>query len=909
MPRSAALLLLLLAPISLPAAEGAGKKVLSLEDYGRWRSIRSASISDRGDWITFAYSERDKDPELHIKHLDSDKDHKIARGAAPQLSDDSRFAAYRLEPPVKKGGSGRRDDDAKGSGAKSAVELLDLESGDKVSWEGARSFRFSKGSKVLVVQLDKPSKDQKHDGTPLILRDLRHGTEELIGCVSSWSFSKSGDHLAYVVDAPSKNGNGLYLIDLDSGRRRALDNHKAKYARMTWDEDGLAIAVLRGEEDDELTERVNSLIAFRHLDQSPPVRSELKPDEAFGFPRDMVISEKSSLTFSDDRARVWFGIKEQKKKPKKDGKKDEDDKPADVDIWHWDDERLQSVQKIRASRDRDFTWRSIFHLEEGKFVRLCDEEMRSIDLTRDGRFGVGRDQRAYVSDWKQSRSDLYRVDTATGERELLLEAQPRTLGLSPDSKQFLYWKDGHVHAYPIARGGEHKNLTADAPVSFINEEFDRFGEKPAYGVTGYTKDGQAVILSSRYDLWRVPFDGGQATNLTQGKGSQDEIRFRYIRVDDDERSIDTTAPMLLSAYGQWTKKAGYYRLHDGTLTRLLFVDKRMGRGVRKAKEADRYLFTIEDFQEFPDYYVCGADFDNPRRVTDANPQQMEYRWGRRILFDYTNKDGVRLQGTLGIPDGHVEGERLPMLVNFYEKNSQNLHRYPTPRYGSSPQFAAYLSDGWLVMQPDVHFNTRTSHLDMLDCVEAAVKKTIEMGYTDPGKVALHGHSYSGQGAAFIATQSKMFAAVIAGAAATNLISDFNQLWKSAGTNQHNYDIHGQGRFAANPFDDLELYRAQSAVYHARSMDTPLLLLHGTEDGAVEWLQAIEFYNALRFNGKEVILLSYPGEGHGLRKSENQKDFQRRAKEFLEHHVRGKEAAEWIRRGRSYLDKQELLGKD
>jgi dipeptidyl aminopeptidase/acylaminoacyl peptidase len=181
-----------------------------------------------------------------------------------------------------------------------------------------------------------------------------------------------------------------------------------------------------------------------------------------------------------------------------------------------------------------------------------------------------------------------------------------------------------------------------------------------------------------------------------------------------------------------------------------------------------------------------------------------------------------------------------------------------------------------------------------------------MGYVDPARVALHGHSYSGQGSAYIATRSKMFAAVVAGAAATDLVSDFNQLWKTNGTNQHGYDIYGQGRFATNPYDDLQLYMDQSAVFHARDMNTPLLQLHGTDDGSVEWLQAVEFYNALRFNGKPVILLSYPGEAHGLRKYENQKDFQIRMAQFLDHHLKGAPTPPWMSDGRGFLDKQKLL---
>jgi dipeptidyl aminopeptidase/acylaminoacyl peptidase len=189
-------------------------------------------------------------------------------------------------------------------------------------------------------------------------------------------------------------------------------------------------------------------------------------------------------------------------------------------------------------------------------------------------------------------------------------------------------------------------------------------------------------------------------------------------------------------------------------------------------------------------------------------------------------------------------------------------------------------------------------------VEAAVTKVIEMGYADPERISVHGHSFSGQGSAYIATHSDMFRAIVYGAGATNLVSDFNQLWKSSGTNQHRYDTYGQGRFGTNMFDDLQLYIDQSAVYHARDCNTPLLILHGTADGSVEWLQAVEFYNALRYNGKSVILLSYPGAGHGLRKYENQRDFQIRAHQFLDHHLKDAPAPDWMINGRRFIDKPE-----
>ena len=103
----------------------------------------------------------------------------------------------------------------------------------------------------------------------------------------------------------------------------------------------------------------------------------------------------------------------------------------------------------------------------------------------------------------------------------MLEGHLRTLGLSPDSRHYLYWKGGHHWVYRIA-DDRHVNLTASAPVDFTNQEYDRFGEKPPHGVAGWTADGEGIVLYDRYDIWLQPLDGRTATNLTGGRGTTDE---------------------------------------------------------------------------------------------------------------------------------------------------------------------------------------------------------------------------------------------------------------------------------------------------------------------------------------------------------------------------------------------------
>jgi tetratricopeptide (TPR) repeat protein len=591
-------------------------------------------------------------------------------------------------------------------------------------------------------------------------------------------------------------------------------------------------------------------------------------------------------------------------------------------VWNTADERIQSAQMTRADQDRNVTFRQAFDVTAKTFVKLADETMRELDVAPDGKWAVGRDTRGYIHDYKRPAADFYRVNTATGERTLFAKAQltsGATFGISPHGTHFLFWKDNRFQAYAFETGVTTP-LGGTSKISFVDLEYDHPGPKPPYGIAGFTKDGKAVIAHHRYDEWTIPLDGSPATNLTGGLGDKSETRYRIVRVDPVDMTIprwegprgtiDLSRPVTLSTYGEWTKKAGFSELAGGQVKSLVWEDASFSVPV-KAKNADRFLFTRQTFVEFPDLRVSSPGLADAKKITDANPQQKDFLWGHRVLFDYKNKDGVRLQGIVALPDDYTPGEKRPMLVTFYEKNSQGMHRYTAPSYlsgmGGSPIQA--VSNGYLFMLPDVHFRTGNSHSDMLECVEAATRKVIELGYADPKRIGVHGHSYGGEGAAFVGVMSKMFAAVGMGAGVVDLYNDFSQNWGWAysysggsGANGNDYYLYGQGRWGFSPWDQPEKYRFESALTHVPQVTTPFLIMHGTSDPTVDFNNGLAFYNALRYNGKKAVLLAYPNEGHGLRGLANRKDLTIRYFEFFDHYLKGAKAPAWMTEGVPYLKK-------
>lgn len=930
-----------------PSSRSDDKRAMTVADYAKWRSIRDVAISDDGAWASYGYQQRRVDDTLFFKNLTSGAEVKVPRASRVQFSDDSKWAAYYVVEPVRANAS---DAETPQNGP-ARLELRNLASGATQSWDNVASFAFSKGSVALMVRKARagaapdaaPSgrgggagggrggrgggaAPARVDGTDLILHHLHDGGDELIGSVSSAEFNKQGTMLAYTVSAAGRDGNGLFVLSISTWQRRALDNARADYTRLTWDDSGTSVAALRGTDRRGFTEKENALVAFASLESAEPSSYVLDRKQLTGLADSMVMSEKGTLSWSPDHSRVFVGLKEQAAAPPRRDSTAVVEPVGNVDVWHWKDAYIQPVQMVRAQQDRNRTFTAAVLLAQKKIVPIADTRMDRVQVTKDGAWAIGQDDKEYVDDWKPQLSDVYRVNTTTGERTPVLKGQERTLGVSPDGKYFLYWKDKQIWSYDIA-ANKSVDITRSAPVSFVNAENDYVGEKPAYGISGFTKDGKSVVLDHRYDLWVVSLDGsGTARNLTKGEGARDGIRFRYQRLEPEDGAavgpgnfggggrggaggggtIDLSKPVLLSAFDEQTKKAGYYRLDGDKLTKLVFEDRFFGRPI-KAKDADRVLLTRETFVDFPDYWIADSNFGSPKRLTDANPQQAEFKWGHRILIDYKDKDGHKLQGTLAVPDDYQPGQKRPMLVYFYEKLSDQQNRYEVPRYASAPQYADYVSNGYLVLLPDIYYHTGRSHTDMLNSVEAAVKRVEDLGYADPKRVGLHGGSYSGQGGAYISTQSKMFAAIAIRAAAVDLIADFNQLWKTTGTNQHRYDTYGQGRFGANPYDNLSLFMDQSAVFHAQSMNTPLLIFQGTNDGSTEWLQGVEFYNALRFLKKPVIFLSYEGEGHGFTRYDNQYDVEVRMHQFYDHYLKDAPEAGWIANGVPFIKKQTPTG--
>jgi len=178
---------------------------------------------------------------------------------------------------------------------------------------------------------------------------------------------------------------------------------------------------------------------------------------------------------------------------------------------------------------------------------------------------------------------------------------------------------------------------------------------------------------------------------------------------------------------------------------------------------------------------------------------------------------------------------------------------------------------------------------------------------DPKRVGNMGHSWGGYQSAFYAVHGHgMFAATIAGAPLTDLISMYGYTSFNTGRAETGHFETGQERMQVPLWEDPQAYIANSTVFAVDSLQTPLLLEEGDADGNVNYWQSMELYNFGRRLGKHVILLLYNDENHGVARPESERDYHTRQLQWFAHYLKGEPAAEWITKGESYLTRQKLL---
>jgi dipeptidyl aminopeptidase/acylaminoacyl peptidase len=951
------------APIEVPLGAQAAattKKPLSYDAYDAWWSIQGTTLSRDGKWLAYALTSQGLDGQLVVRNLDSGQEFRHPRGTGPSFTPDGAYVTFSIaqtkaeEEKERLSGRGRAGagenaqagGGGQGRGAantqpRTGAGIMTLASGQVASFErigtistpaesstwvalhrgragaggrggrGAAGGRGGRGGEPPAAgagaggqsenQAEGSSRAKRKDnGADLIIRNLATGQDNTIPLVTDFAWSRDGSWLAYAVSSPKAEEDGAFARRMSDGTTIALHKGKGNYKALEFDEAGAQLAFLSDQAEYDKDVSPYRLYYWKAGDQAA---IELASADTRGVASGMVISDQAPPRFSQDGHRLFVGTATRPQPPAAEGAP----QPRSVDLWHYQDPLLQPMQRVRAQQERNRTYRAVVHIADKRFVQLGTLDFPNVATGDDALRAIGTSDLPYRREmsWDTTYNDVAIVDLKNGQRQTVMQHYRGFAGMSPGGKYLLYFDDAEADwfTYRIADGAK-VNLTAKLGQNFWREDHDSPSLPPAYGSAGWTRNDASVLLYDKYDIWELKPDGSGPRMITGGAGRKTATVFRYRSLDPEERAIPTDKPLLLSANDDKTESSGFYRVaYAGTAApdKIVMVDKSFG-AVIKAKNVDRVVFTQARFDEFPDLWMSDTSFRDMKKVSNANPQQADYSWGKTELMQYRNADGRMLRAILAKPENFDPAKKYPLMVYIYEELSEGLHSYRAPAPGTSINITRYVSNGYVVLMPDIVYETGYPGESAEKCVIPAVNTVVAQGFIDPKRIGIQGHSWGGYQITHLITRTNMFAAVQAGASVSNMVSAYGGIrWGTGMSRAFQYE-KTQSRIGQPPWDAPLQFIENSPIFWVEKVHTPYLSIHNDEDDAVPWYQGIEFFSAMRRLGKEAYMFVYNGEAHGLRQRDNQKHWTVHQDEFFDHFLLGKPKPAWMDKGVPYLER-------
>lgn len=835
---------------------------LTPEDYHLWSTLNAEDISDYGKWVSYSLSYESGLDTLFVKSVNSAKTLAFAKGYGGSFFGDS-FFGFML--PNNK------------------FKLVNLNTEKVQEFENIQQFDFIDHGKYVLLYC------AGNDGkTDIFIRDLAGVAVAQVANVNSFTMNKNHDVLAYCITEPSGNSLGLLRFGKKLAKTVVTTSTDRQFENVVWKNDGKAIAFV-SRRNDAKAFTADSVLYY--VIASGELYS-YETETALNWPKDMVLDANytSSLGIADDGERVFFMIKKREAVGLSN--------PSGIEVWNAADTELYEMRR-KYGKPAEASRLAVWHPKSGKFNSVVDSLYPASMLTGNQNYALVFNLNDNKPAWKEDADrDYYLYNLKTREKTLFLKQQSAIMGalsFSPDGNYIAYFRDCDWWLYSFA-SRTHTNITKKTGIAFYDNATGS-AEIQQFGAAGWWGIDNGLLLYDQFDIWQVNSTDGSLQRITHGRENNQVFRLVVSHYADGitaKRDAIDDAVLLLKSNTTDSRFSGYYSLDQNRkLVPIVFTDKGIS-GLHKSASLDCYLYVSEDFNAPPSLLVKAATA-SPKTVYQSNRQHYNYDWGTSRLIDYKNSKGVSLKGVLVYPFDYDPQKQYPMIVYIYEKQNFRLHNYvnPTLLNGSDMNTTLFSSQGYFVLYPDSVYELGKPGLSATDCVLSATEAAVRIAPIDRSKIGLTGHSFGGYQTDFIMTQTNVFAAAIAGAAITDLVS----CYLSVNPNNAKFDCwrfeYQQLRMGKSLFEDFERYRANSPISYASQVTKPIFSYTGMEDTQVVPNQTMEFYLALRRLNKTHIMVLYPGDDHVIEKTENQIDLTNRKREWFDYYLKDGKRPEWF----------------
>lgn len=876
----------------------AQKKPLDIEACTSWKRIDAPDISPTGRWVTYRISLMEYNPaskEEKKLHLFDSRTRKeiLLNGDIERLEfyNNDQGAFYRL---------------ADSAGVMKTF-LLSLPSGVKTEWKHKEAFRPVEGTpySISVTNVSKDTVNHVPAFNRLVVRHLK--TEV------AFHIDSIGYHTLY------DGGRSILFI------RKKSDRNELCYGPLAGPYKTLYQSSVKSEPSSYSFNEKEMIGEFSVNDSLWYAFSLKKPGCNLLFDRkEIVLPDGMSVGRIDLSKSHNFLILELRDSQQISRRREESEKKPDksfeLELWTWNEMEVPTLQRGgRYRQDKSVTY--IYDIFSKKLTEVAP-------FTVDLLLPSGAENLNYVlytdeSPYKMQREwldrlpfDIYSVNVHTGAKRLIGRSYRTAPKWSVNGKWAVMY-DPIAQVWNKFDGATGKVVNISDAISYpmFMESYDKPAPAPAYGIAGWTADGNNVFLYDAYDWWKIDLTGErQPECLTKGYGRKHGKSIRKMTSNIDKDVFQKDEKVIVSLWDKDTMDEGVYQLDMKGRLRKLMEGNYVYTIHRFSDNHEYCVWNRQNVSEFRDLWWSKSDFSNPVKVTNANPQQADYKWGTVKLIKWTNYENKENKGLLYLPEDYDPQKEYPALVQFYETHSGELNIYHAPLLSSAlgdPMYFA--SNGYIVFMPDVHFTVGTPGQSCYDAVVSGTKYLIEQGIAHPGKIGLQGHSWSGYQTSYLVTKIDLFTCANIAAPITDMVTGYLGIRNGSGLPRYFMYEETQSRMGKTLWEAKDKYLASSAILEADKIHTPLLILHNDEDEAVAYEQGRALYLAMRRLQRPAWLLNYKGEGHFVLGRGAQKDWTIRMMQFFDYYLKGTKEPRWMKEGihlreRGIDQKYDLLKK-
>lgn len=881
-----------------PAFAQNASKSLTVDDLVTWQRITDREISDNGKWVACKMEPWEGDATVYLYAAQGQETATFSPADKFAFSASSGYLVVTQTP-------GKSTVDSlkvlKTKEDKMPMNTLVIYSvaGKKETIDSLKTFKLADEADWIAYQRG------RKDST-LYVRSLDGSKTFQFPTVTDFQFAKKSGMLYYTSAAEGEAG--IFTLNPEKGSPALIKEGKGVFKQTTFDEKGERLAFLYCADKDS-SYKALSLWLSEH--NAPAKEIATRGNKA--FPAEWVINENGMLQFSKSASRLFFGTSPEPRQ--KDTTQLAENRP-NVQVWSWDEPVQYTVQNYNKEKDLKKSYQAVYNLGNGSIFQLANEELPNIQLGNEGDAALAllSTSRPYSlsSTWEaRTRSDYYTVSLDNGERKQIAQADYGRFRLSPQGK-YAYWygeTDSCWYTIALAEGKRYR-LTTPESFPAWDEENDVPNHPYAHGAAGWTANDQNLLIYDRYDIWK--FDPTAATspiNLTVN-GRKEKLSYRLEQLDKEARFIDLGKPQLLKGFNETTKGYGFYnaRLSAPAAPKTLLAGNYMLRSINKAKNTDDVIYTMETFQQYPDIHYSTLAFKKSVQLTHGDKQQEGFIWGTAELVSWISLDGRPLEGVVYKPANFDPNKKYPMMVNFYERNSETLYNYRMPEpHRSTIDYHLYNSNEYVIFNPDIRYVDGYPGESCYNCLMPGITMMIAKGYINEKGIGAQGHSWGGYQVAYLATRTNLFSAIESGAPVVNMFSAYGGIrWGSGMARSFQYE-HTQSRLGATPWSSPLRYLENSPLFTMDKVQTPILIMHNDADGHVPWYQGIEYFVAMKRLGKPCWLLNYTGEPHWPMHMANRIDFQRRMFQFFNHYLKNQKMPKWMSEGVPAVEQPFELG--